>query len=159
METVRWEGNSGDIVTREPFAPSHAEFRKVRAAREELIEQLAECDDEIMEYFLQDKEPTEPEIRSAIRRATLDCRAVPVLCGSSLKHRGVQPVLDAVVDFLPSPLDRPEITAPTVRLEGGGSKRRSGRRRRKGVRVEPATGGASDTSADMSAVRPDPAAP
>ncbi len=82
--------------------------------RHHLLETLAEVDDEIMERYLADEEISPEEIRAAIRRATLTKGVVPVLGGSSLKNIGVQPLLDAVVDFLPSPLDRGEIrgTAP-----------------------------------------------
>ena len=82
--------------------------------RHHLLETLAEADDEIMEKYLADEELSLEEIEAAIRRATLTKGVVPVLGGSSLKNIGVQPLLDAVVNFLPSPLDRGEIrgTAP-----------------------------------------------
>ena len=82
--------------------------------RHHLLETLAEVDDAIMEKYLADEEIPLEEIHTAIRRATLTQGVVPVLGGSSLKNIGVQPLLDAVVNFLPSPLDRGEIrgTAP-----------------------------------------------
>jgi elongation factor G len=75
--------------------------------REELLEQVAENDDEIMEKYLDGQEIPEDELRQALRRATLEGNLVPVLCGSALRNKGVQPVVDAVVDYLPSPLDVP----------------------------------------------------
>ena len=71
--------------------------------REALIEQLAESDDEIAEKYLEGEEISEEEILQALRKGTLSLSIVPVLCGSALRNKGVQPLLDAVVDFLPSP--------------------------------------------------------
>ncbi len=80
------------------------------AAREQLLETLAEVDDEIMEAYLSDAPKAElltKQLKSAVRRATKDLKLVPVLCGSALKNKGIQPLLNAIVDFLPSPLDVP----------------------------------------------------
>lgn len=78
-------------------------------AREFLISKIAEQDEAIMEKYLEEQ-PIEPsEIISVLRRLTLELKAVPVLCGSALKNKGIQPLLDAVVDFLPSPLDIPPV--------------------------------------------------
>ena len=77
--------------------------------REKLIEAIAETDDELTLKFLEGEEITTPELRRALRRATLNSQLVPVLCGSSLRNKGVQPLLDAVVDYLPSPLDIPAV--------------------------------------------------
>ncbi|MBL7501550.1 elongation factor G [Frankia sp. CNm7] len=73
--------------------------------REKLLETVAENDDELMEKYLEGEEPTEEELVAAIRRATLTGAVNPVLCGTAFKNKGVQPMLDAVVDFLPSPTD------------------------------------------------------
>jgi len=78
--------------------------------RANLIETVAESDDAIMEKFLEGEEPTVDELRSAIRRATIAGRLNPVLCGTSYRNKGVQPLLDAVVDYLPSPLDIPPVS-------------------------------------------------
>jgi elongation factor G len=75
--------------------------------REKLIETLADVDDAVMEKYLEGEEVSVDEIRAAVRRATIAGKANPVLCGSAFKNKGVQPMLDAVVDFLPSPLDVP----------------------------------------------------
>ncbi len=79
--------------------------------RDKMLEAVASSDDEIMEkYFSDPSTITEDEIRSAIRKATLKMEMNPVICGSSFKNKGVQPLLDAVCQYLPSPLDIPEIT-------------------------------------------------
>lgn len=75
--------------------------------REFLLEQLAEYDDEIMEKYLEGEEISPADLRRALRQATLRGQLVPVLCGSALRNKGIQPLLDAVVDYLPSPLDVP----------------------------------------------------
>ena len=80
-------------------------LEEAKAKREKLIETLAEADDELMEMFLEGKEPTEEQIHSGIRRATINFKIVPVLMGSAFKNKGVQPMLDAVVRYLPNPLD------------------------------------------------------
>ena len=77
--------------------------------REKLIETLADVDDEVMVKYLDGETLSEAEIRAAIRRSTIASKANPVLCGSAFKNKGVQPMLDAVVEFLPSPLDIPAI--------------------------------------------------
>jgi len=73
--------------------------------RDKLLETVAENDDELMEKYLEGEEPTEAELLAAIRRATLTGAINPVMCGTAFKNKGVQPMLDAVVDFLPSPID------------------------------------------------------
>ncbi|MFZ0932126.1 MAG: elongation factor G [Syntrophobacteraceae bacterium] len=78
-------------------------------AREHLVAKLGEFDDELMERYLGGDEITAAQLNPVIRRLTLALKAVPVLCGSCLKNKGVQPLLDAIVDFLPSPLDVPAI--------------------------------------------------
>ena len=79
--------------------------------RDKMLEAVASSDDEIMEkYFSDPSTITEDEIRSAIRKATLKMEMNPIICGSSFKNKGVQPLLDAVCQYLPSPLDIPEIT-------------------------------------------------
>ncbi len=73
--------------------------------REKLIEMVVELDDSIMEKYLDGTMPSEEEVKKLIRKGTIESKFVPVLCGSSFKNKGVQPMLDAVVDYLPSPLD------------------------------------------------------
>jgi elongation factor G len=78
-------------------------------ARAEMIEACGEVDDEVMGAFVDGKAPSEESLRRALRRLTISNRGVPVLCGASLRNKGVQPLLDAIVDYLPSPLDVPPI--------------------------------------------------
>jgi len=78
--------------------------------RDALIEKIAECDDALMEKYVQEEEISEEEIRRAIRKATLNLEITPVFCGAAYRNRGVQPLLDGVVDYLPSPLDIPPVT-------------------------------------------------
>jgi elongation factor G len=79
------------------------------AARERMIEALADADDQIAEKYLGGEEVNEDEIRAALRRETIALKLVPVVAGSAFKNKGVQPLLDAVVDYLPSPLDVPAV--------------------------------------------------
>ncbi len=80
---------------------------KAKEARHFLIEAVADSDDEILHLFLEGQEPTEAQLKAGIRKATIAMNIFPVLCGSSFKNKGVQTLLDAVVDYLPSPLDIP----------------------------------------------------
>ncbi|MHC1746679.1 MAG: elongation factor G [Negativicutes bacterium] len=81
--------------------------------RQNLLDAIAECDDELMMKYLEGEELTKEEIKQGIRTATVTCKMTPVLCGSSYKNKGVQPLLDAVVDYMPSPLDVPAIKGVT----------------------------------------------
>ncbi|HLM47819.1 MAG TPA: elongation factor G, partial [Myxococcaceae bacterium] len=86
------------------------EFRaKAEEARAQMLEAAAEQDDALTEKFLEGKELTEAEIRGAIRKGCVGLTLFPVFCGSAFRHKGVQPLLDAVVDYLPSPLEVPPI--------------------------------------------------
>jgi len=87
-----------------------ADFRaEAESRRERLLETLAEADDEVAEKYLGEVALTEAELIRAIRRATVALKIVPVLCGAALRNKGIQPVLDAVVDYLPSPEDIPPV--------------------------------------------------
>jgi elongation factor G len=86
------------------------------AARTELIEMAVEQDDDLMEAYLGGEEPDAATLKALIRKGTLNFSFVPVLCGSAFKNKGVQPLLDAVVDYLPSPLDVPAIQG--LKLDG-----------------------------------------
>jgi elongation factor G len=86
------------------------------AARAELIETAVEQDDAVMEAYLEGNEPDVATLKSLIRKGTLNFSFVPVLCGSAFKNKGVQPLLDAVVDYLPSPLDIPAVQG--LKLDG-----------------------------------------
>jgi len=82
---------------------------EARSARERLLESVAEIDDSIMEKYLEDVDVPSDQLKSAIRSGTLSNKIVPVLCGSAFKNKGIQLLLDAVVDYLPSPLDLPPV--------------------------------------------------
>ena len=77
--------------------------------REKLVESVAECDEELMMKFLEGEELTIDEIKDTIRKETIACRMIPMLCGSAYRNKGVQMMLDAVIDYMPSPLDIPAI--------------------------------------------------
>ncbi len=83
---------------------------QVEETRQVLVETIAETDDVLLAKYLDGGDLSAEELRQGLRKATLDNQLVPVLCGASLRNRGVQPVLDAIVDYLPSPLDVPPIT-------------------------------------------------
>lgn len=82
----------------------------VELARHELIEAIAETDDELTLLYLEGEELSVDELKRGLRKATIDGKLVPVLCGTALKNKGIQKLLDAVIDYLPSPLDRPPIS-------------------------------------------------
>ncbi len=105
----------GATMEEKPIPEEMAE--EVAAARDVLMESLADMDDSLMERYVEGVEVDLDHIKSVLRKATLEMAIVPVLCGSAFKNKGVQPLLDAVVDYLPSPLDAPEITG---RLVGNG---------------------------------------
>ena len=109
MKALTWRGDvkKGEDYEVEEIPAALAD----RAAeyREKLVETVAEADDELMEKFLEGEELTEAEIKSGIRKLVIAREAYPVLCGSAFKNKGVQPMLDAVIDYLPSPLELPEV--------------------------------------------------
>jgi elongation factor G len=84
-------------------------LKKAEAFRMQLVEMVAETDDEILVQFLDGDMPTSAQLKAGLRKATLELKLFPVLCGSAFKNKGVQTLLDAVVDYLPSPLDIPPI--------------------------------------------------
>jgi elongation factor G len=91
------------------------------AAREHLLEEVSQFDDELLEMILEEHEITPERLKQSIRSATLKIQLTPVLCGSSFKNKGVQPLLDAVIDYLPSPLDVPPVEGvePDKNAESG----------------------------------------
>jgi elongation factor G len=106
MKEWVWQGEDlGATWTQQEVRPELLET--AQKMRSEMIEIAVEMDDEIMENYLDGNEPTVDEIRKLIRLGTLNMTFVPVLCGSAFKNKGVQPLLNAVIDFLPSPLDVP----------------------------------------------------
>src|SRR5437764_2719571 len=107
MRALTWRGETqkGDDYAVEEIPADLAE--QAVEYREKLIETLADVDDTIMEKYLEGEELTPADIKAGIRRATIASKANPVLCGSAFKNKGIQPMLDAVIDFLPSPVDLP----------------------------------------------------
>ncbi len=92
---------------------------KVEEYRNKLVEQIAELDDELMEKYLGGEEPSVEELKKVLRKATIAGQLVPVLCGTALRNKGVQRVLDAVVEFLPSPLDVPPMKGYNPKTSDG----------------------------------------
>ncbi len=90
---------------------------KVRQMRERMVEQIAELDDELTMLYLEGEDISEEALRKALRAATIAGKATPVYCGTSLRNKGVQPLLDAVVDFLPSPADIPPVRGTHPKTE------------------------------------------
>ncbi|MDO8557697.1 MAG: elongation factor G [bacterium] len=108
MKAYRFEGEHGERIV-ESVVPADLQER-AKELRHELIEKVVEKDDKAMEQYLAGVEPPIEEVKRIIRRATINNALIPVLVGSALKNKGVQFMLDAVVDYLPSPLDRPPVT-------------------------------------------------
>jgi elongation factor G len=108
MKALVWEDESLGAKFHEEPIP---EGLKLQADeyRDKLLEAVADCDEAIMEKYLEGRPVGEAELRAAVRKATLALKIVPVLCGSAFRNKGVQPMLDAVVDFLPSPTDIPPV--------------------------------------------------
>ena len=107
MDAIVYEDDLGK-VTDEVEIPD--EYKEQAAEyRDKLLEACAETDDELMEKYLGGEELTEEEIRGAIRKATIACEMTPVTCGTSYRNKGVQPLLDAIVDYMPAPTDIPPI--------------------------------------------------
>lgn len=109
---VYYDDDGNDV--REEEIPSDL-LEKAHAARNALLEVVAEQDEVLMEKFFAGEEPTEDEIHKALREATIACRITPVLCGTSYHNKGVQPLLDAICAYMPSPLDIPSIVGSDPR--------------------------------------------
>jgi elongation factor G len=108
MKQIIWEDESLGATFREEDVPSNL-LDNAKGYREKLIETVAEVDDAIMEDYLSETPVTLERLVAAIRKATIDLKLVPILCGSALRNKGIQPLLDAIVEYLPSPLDVPPI--------------------------------------------------
>ncbi len=99
-----------DLGTRSDETEIPAAYREqAEQMREQMLEAAADIDDALTAKYLEGEAITEDEIRAALRRGTINARIVPLLCGSSFRNKGVQPLLDAVIDYLPSPLDLPPV--------------------------------------------------
>jgi len=108
MKAIVWEDEMQGAEYREEAIPD--EFvEEVSHYRDLLLETLADKNDEIMEQYLSEEEIEIGELKHAIRKATIDLELVPIFCGAALRNKGIQPLLDGIVDYLPSPLDIPPI--------------------------------------------------
>jgi elongation factor G len=109
MKALVWdEGkNNGETYTEVEIPEDMKD--EAETWRHELVDSISAFDDDITEKFLGEEEITEADLKKALRKGTIDGKVVPILCGSAFKNKGVQPMLDAVIDFLPSPLDIPSI--------------------------------------------------
>ncbi len=113
MNALIWQTEGkGDTYETVPIPADHLEA--AREWRDRLVETISENDEEMMELYLDGTEPGEKQLVAAIRRATIAGSVTPVLCGSAFKNKGVQPMLDAIVDYLPSPVDIPSVRGHAV---------------------------------------------
>jgi len=101
---IVWDEHSLGIEFKEISIPKEME-REASLYRSKLIESIAELDEPLTEKYLNGEDISESEMKAALRRATISMKAVPVLCGAALRNQGIQPLMDAIVDYLPSPLD------------------------------------------------------
>ncbi len=108
MRAIVWHDET--MGAKYSIEPVPAELqKKAEAFRMQLIETVAENDDDMLHKFLEGETPTPEELKKALRKATIDMKVFPVMCGTAFKNKGVQTLLDAVVDYLPSPLDVPAV--------------------------------------------------
>ncbi|MDP2855893.1 MAG: elongation factor G [bacterium] len=107
MKAYRFSGDHGEIIEESEIPANMLE--EAKQYHHELVEKIVEQDDELAGHYLGGKELTEEELRKTLRKATIDYKIVPVFCGAALQNKGIQFVLDGVVDYLPSPLDLPAI--------------------------------------------------
>jgi elongation factor G len=109
MRSLEWVGDvTGAIFLDVEISPER--LAQAKGARQRMVEALAEVDEEILTLYIEGAEISEARLRAALRRATISGKAVPVLLGAAFRNKGVQPLLDAVVDLLPSPADIPPLT-------------------------------------------------
>jgi elongation factor G len=116
MKAVIWDDESLGATFHDEDIPADLQD-KAQEYHDALVEQAVELDEEAMEAYLEGKEIPEEKLKQLIRKGTCTLEFVPILCGSAFKNKGVQPLLDAVVDYLPSPLDVPPIKAIDVKTE------------------------------------------
>ena len=107
MKAIRFEGEKGEKVVEGEIPENLKE--KAREMRQQLMEKIVEQNEELMQKYLEGQEIRPEELKRVLRQAVIDSNLIPVLCGSALKNKGVQLMLDAVVDYLPSPVDLPPV--------------------------------------------------
>jgi len=115
MKEVIFEGDKGEKITEKEIRPELADFAK--KYRNIMIERIVEQDDALMQKYLEGQEVPEAELKRVLRQATINYKLVPVFCGTALKNKGVQAMLDGVVEYLPSPADLPAIEGFDVKDE------------------------------------------
>ncbi len=108
QKVITWNDDTLGLTFEPSDIPSDL-LPQAEQYREKLIETVAEVDDDIAEKYLEGLDISEKEIKEAVRNATISLKVVPVMCGTALRNKGIQPILDAVVDFLPSPVDIPPV--------------------------------------------------
>ena len=114
MKAYIYNDDKGDDITVTDDLGDMAEDAELY--RSELIEKISELDDDLMEMYLEGEEPSVEQMKAALRKATCDCRAVPVCCGSAYRNKGVQKLIDAVIEYMPAPTDIPALKG--VDLDG-----------------------------------------
>jgi elongation factor G len=114
MKAVVWDDEALGASFHDEEIPSDL-LALAKEYHEKLVEQAVELDESVMEKYLEGTEPGEDTIKRLIRKGTVNNIFVPILCGSAFKNKGVQPMLDAVVDYLPSPLDVPAVKGIDVK--------------------------------------------
>ena len=107
MEAYTYNDDKGDNITIGEIPDQFKEDAELYRA--EMIEKICDLDEDLMMMYLEGEEPSADEMKAALRKATCECKAVPVVCGSAYKNKGIQKMIDAVVEFMPSPLDIPAI--------------------------------------------------
>ena len=107
MEAYTYNDDKGDNITIGEIPDQFKEDAELY--RTEMIEKICDLDEDLMMMYLEGEEPSADEMKAALRKATCECKAVPVVCGSAYKNKGIQKMIDAVVEFMPSPLDIPAI--------------------------------------------------
>ena len=118
QKLITWDESSRGLSLQYSDVPRDF-FSQVNEHREKMVETLAEVDDDLAEKYLRGLDLSDGEIKASIRQATLSLKVVPVMCGAALRNKGIQPILDGVVDFLPSPQDAPPVKGinPLTKLE------------------------------------------
>ena len=107
MEAYTYNDDKGDNITIGEIPEEYQEDAELY--RSEMIEKICDLDEDLMMMYLEGEEPSAEEMKKVLRKATCECKAVPVVCGSAYKNKGIQKMIDAVVEFMPSPLDIPAI--------------------------------------------------
>ena len=121
MEAYIYNDDKGEDISITPIPDDMKDDAEVY--HDELIEKICELDDELMDMYLEEKVPTVDQLKAALRKATCECEAVPVCCGTAYRNKGIQKLLDAVIEFMPSPVDIPAIKG--VDLDGNETVRHS----------------------------------